>query len=256
MTGASAVPDSRSRSCRGTSRWSSGSRWSPSGSMRHPGRSPLPGRWPILRWTLPSSASAGPIRLTPSWVQPTSCSARTISRRLNGGPEMSTATVTKIGFVGLGNMGGNMAVRLLDAGYEVYGVERNRERAPSLLHESVRWCTTAREVAEAADIVFTSLPDDGVLDAVASAPDGLIAGLTAAKIWVDMSTVSPKVSRELAERVHALGAVMLDAPVSGSVPQVQAGTLTIMVGGDDAAYTRVEPILRERSEEHTSELQS
>jgi len=84
-----------------------------------------------------------------------------------------------------------------------------------------------------------------VLEAVASGPDGILVGLDADRIWVDMSTVSPRASRELAERVHALGAAMLDAPVSGSVPQVQAGTLTIMVGGDKDAYARVEPILRE-----------
>ena len=75
--------------------------------------------------------------------------------------------------------------------------------------------------------------------------DGILAGLAAEKIWVDMSTVSPRASRGLAERVRALGAAMLDAPVSGSVPQVQTGTLTIMVGGDKDAYARVEPLLRE-----------
>ena len=84
-----------------------------------------------------------------------------------------------------------------------------------------------------------------MLDAVASGPDGILAGLAAGQIWVDMSTVSPRASRELAERVTRAGASMLDAPVSGSVPQVQNGTLTIMVGGDDHAYARVEPVLRE-----------
>src|SRR5207244_4471878 len=104
---------------------------------------------------------------------------------------------------------------------------------------------TPRECAEAADVVLTCVPDDGVLDQVASGPEGILAGITAGKIWVDMSTVSPHASRELAERVRAHGATLLDAPVSGSVPQVQAGTLTIMVGGDAEAYARVEPILRE-----------
>jgi 3-hydroxyisobutyrate dehydrogenase-like beta-hydroxyacid dehydrogenase len=113
------------------------------------------------------------------------------------------------------------------------------------VHEGLEWRDTPREVAEAADIVFTSVPDDSVLELVASGPDGILTGLTAGKIWVDVSTVSPAASRELAERVRALGATMLDAPVSGSVPQVQSGTLTIMVGGDEQAYARVEPILRE-----------
>ena len=76
-------------------------------------------------------------------------------------------------------------------------------------------------------------------------PDGILAGLAADQIWVDMSTVSPRASRELAERVRSQGAALLDAPVSGSVPQVQSGTLTIMVGGDEHAYARVEPVLRE-----------
>ena len=83
------------------------------------------------------------------------------------------------------------------------------------------------------------------IETVASQPDGILAGLAPGKIWVDLSTVSPRVSRSIAERVSEQGATMLDAPVSGSVPQVQSGTLTIMVGGDERAYERVEPILRE-----------
>jgi 3-hydroxyisobutyrate dehydrogenase-like beta-hydroxyacid dehydrogenase len=142
-------------------------------------------------------------------------------------------------------MGGNMAARFLAAGYPVYGEEEHRAQADALVSEGLQWRDTPREVAEAADIVFTSVPDDGVLELVASGPDGILAGLAAEKVWVDMSTVSPAASRELSERVRALGATMLDAPVSGSVPQVQAGTLMIMVGGDEQAYARVEPILRE-----------
>ena len=157
----------------------------------------------------------------------------------------SPTTATKIGFVGLGRMGGTMAARLLTAGYPIYGEDRNRAQVEQLAHSGLRWRDTPREVAEAADVVFTSLPDDEVLEVVASGPDGILAGLAAGKIWVDMSTVSPRASRELAARVRELGASMLDAPVSGSVPQVQAGTLTIMVGGDEQAYAQVEPILRE-----------
>jgi 3-hydroxyisobutyrate dehydrogenase-like beta-hydroxyacid dehydrogenase len=158
---------------------------------------------------------------------------------------MPTTTATKIGFVGLGHMGGNMAVRFLAAGYTAYGESRHRGDADDLVHEGLHWRDTPREVAEAADVLITSLPDDAVLESVASGPDGILAGLSAEKIWVDMSTVSPRASRKLADRVRAVGAQMLDAPVSGSVPQVQAGTLTIMVGGDAQAYARVEPILRE-----------
>jgi 3-hydroxyisobutyrate dehydrogenase-like beta-hydroxyacid dehydrogenase len=154
-------------------------------------------------------------------------------------------TTTKIGFIGLGHMGGNMAARFLAAGYTVYGESADREEVEELVHKGLGWRDTPREVAESADVLFTSLPNDDVLESVASGPDGILAGLAEAKIWVDVSTVSPRASRQLAERVRTHGAAMLDAPVSGSVPQVQAGTLTIMVGGDEQAYERVEPLLHE-----------
>ena len=154
-------------------------------------------------------------------------------------------TTAKIGVVGLGHMGGNMAARFLAAGYTVYGESRDRGDADDLLHEGLEWREIPREVAEAADVVITSVPNDDVLESVASGSDGILAGLTESKIWIDMSTVSPRVSREVAKRVQDKGAAMLDAPVSGSVPQVQTGTLTIMVGGDEQAYAKVEPILRE-----------
>jgi 3-hydroxyisobutyrate dehydrogenase-like beta-hydroxyacid dehydrogenase len=158
---------------------------------------------------------------------------------------MSMRAASTLGFVGLGHMGGNMAARFLAAGYTVYGGSRNRLHAQDLVQQGLNWRDTPRQIAEAADVLFTSLPDDEILESVASGPDGILAGLAAPKIWVDVSTVSPRASRELATRVQARGAAMLDAPVSGSVPQVRAGTLTIMVGGDEAAYARVEPILRE-----------
>jgi len=153
--------------------------------------------------------------------------------------------VTALGFVGLGHMGGNMAVRFLGAGYTVYGETRHRGEVEDLEHEGLLWRDTPRQIAEAADVVLTSVPNDGALEDVASGPNGILAGLGEGKVWVDVSTVSPQVSRDLAERVRERGAAMLDAPVSGSVPQVQTGTLTIMVGGDENAYARVEPILRE-----------
>jgi 3-hydroxyisobutyrate dehydrogenase-like beta-hydroxyacid dehydrogenase len=150
----------------------------------------------------------------------------------------------KIGFVGLGHMGGNMASRYLSVGYPVWGEARSRDGLEHLLDEGLGWCDTPREVAQSADIVITSIPSDDVLREIASGDDGIVAGLQAGKVWVDMSTVSPKVSREVAENVRSSGALMLDAPVSGSVPQVQSGTLTIMVGGDKQAYDRVEGMLQ------------
>jgi 3-hydroxyisobutyrate dehydrogenase-like beta-hydroxyacid dehydrogenase len=151
---------------------------------------------------------------------------------------------TSIGFIGLGHMGGNMAERFLAAGHTVYGEERSRDGAQHLVDLGLQWRDTPREVAVASDVVFSSVPDDAALAAVADGPDGILAGLAPGKVWVDVSTVSPTASRELAKRVANAGATMLDAPVSGSVPQVQTGTLTIMVGGDEDAYRLVEPLLR------------
>ncbi len=151
-----------------------------------------------------------------------------------------------IGFIGLGKMGGNMAARYLAAGYTVYGQARNRQTAKWLIDQGLRWVDTPREIAEATDIVMTSLPDDDIVRSVAAGPNGLIAGLRNGKLWADLSTISPGASRELAAAVHAegRGAEMLDTPVSGSVPQVRAGTLTIMVGGNEEAYRLLEPVLR------------
>ena len=156
-----------------------------------------------------------------------------------------SASRASVGFVGLGHMGGNMAARFLAAGYPVFGAQRSREHAQQLIEQGLQWRDSPREVAEAAGVVFTSVPDDAALEDVASGPNGIVAGLGQGKAWVDVSTVSPQLSMELAGRARAQGASMLDAPVSGSVPQVQAGTLTIMVGGDEGAYREVEPLLRE-----------
>jgi 3-hydroxyisobutyrate dehydrogenase-like beta-hydroxyacid dehydrogenase len=150
-----------------------------------------------------------------------------------------------IGFVGLGAMGSRVAGRLLDAGHAVYGTNRTAAKADSLIERGLIWCATPREVAEAADVVFSMVTDDDALGAVTSGADGILAGLASGQVYVDMSTVSPDSSRELADRVRALGAEMLEAPVSGSVPAAEEGALLIMVGGPEEAFALVEPILRE-----------
>jgi 3-hydroxyisobutyrate dehydrogenase-like beta-hydroxyacid dehydrogenase len=153
--------------------------------------------------------------------------------------------MTTLGFVGLGAMGSRIAGRLLDAGNAVYGTNRTKAKAKALVDRGLRWCATPREVAAAADVVFSMVTDDSALDAITSGPDGILAELAEPKVYVDMSTVSPRASRQLAERVNALGAQMLDAPVSGSIPQAETGTLAIMVGGNAQAFETVEPLLRE-----------
>jgi 3-hydroxyisobutyrate dehydrogenase-like beta-hydroxyacid dehydrogenase len=154
--------------------------------------------------------------------------------------------IKTIGFIGLGHMGGNMAARYLDAGYTVYGEARHREGSEWLLEKGLRWADTPRDLAEATEIAFTSLPSDAAVESVASGPDGIIAGLGAGKVWADLSTITPRVSRDLAARVRdeGGGARMLDTPVAGSIPQVKSGTLTIVAGGDRDAYERIEPVLR------------
>ena len=158
--------------------------------------------------------------------------------------ESSQIETTKIGFVGLGHMGGNMAARFLDAGYAVYGTSQARDHASDIIDQGLQWRDTSREVAEAADVVCTSLPSDAVLDEVSSGSDGIVAGMDGDTIWVDLSTISPHEADALAARVSKHGGTMLSTPVSGSVPQVKSGTLTIMAGGDEDAYARVEPILK------------
>lgn len=152
-----------------------------------------------------------------------------------------TATV---GVVGLGVMGGHIAGRLLDSGYPVVGTNRTPERAAPLVERGLRWRDTPRQVAAAADVVLSSVADDAALEAVATGSDGILAGLRPGTVYADMSTVSPQFSQGLAQRVRRLGAEMLDAPVSGSAPQAEAGELTIMAGGDERAYERVLPVLR------------
>ena len=153
--------------------------------------------------------------------------------------------MTAIGFVGLGAMGGPIAGRLLASGHVVYATNRTPSKAEPLVHQGLIWCDSPREVAEQAEVVFSMVTDTAALEAVTRGPHGILAGVRPGSVYVDMSTVSPEASRELAARVHELDAVMLDAPVSGSVPAAQAGSLAIMVGGDRAAFARVEPLLRE-----------
>jgi len=153
--------------------------------------------------------------------------------------------MTAIGFVGLGAMGSRIAGRLLAAGHELYGTNRTAEKAASLIERGLAWRDTPRAVAKESDVVFSMVTDDAALEGIASGPDGLLAGLAVGKVWVDMSTVSPATSGGLAERARALGAAMLDAPVSGSVHEAEAGGLTIMVGGDEDAFAVVEPLLHE-----------
>ena len=153
--------------------------------------------------------------------------------------------MANLGYVGLGVMGGRMAARLLDKGHTVTGYNRTRSKAQGLLDRGMKWGDTPRAVAEAADVVFVMVTDSPALEALADGPDGLLAGIGPGKLIIDMSTVSPAVSRAVAARVRERGAEMLDSPVSGSVTTLEQGKLSMMVGGDRAAFDRARPLLED-----------
>lgn len=153
--------------------------------------------------------------------------------------------MANLGFIGLGTMGGQMVRRLLDKGHSVTGYNRTRSKAEWLIKGGMRWADSPRAVAEAADVVLSMVTDTKALASITSGPQGVLEGLRPGKVYVDISTVSPQASRDLAARVAAKGAVMLDAPVSGSVITLQQGQLSVMVGGPREAFERVKPILED-----------
>lgn len=159
------------------------------------------------------------------------------------GDDPMSATMPAIGFIGLGLMGGRMAARLLEAGYSLTVYNRTRERALALAERGAAVASTPQELASMVDVVMLSLADDAALDEVMRGPHGVLVGLRPSGTVIDLSTVSPRHSRALALEVQARGGAMLDTPVSGSTPQAEQGTLNILVGGDEEAYRRSEPIL-------------
>jgi 3-hydroxyisobutyrate dehydrogenase-like beta-hydroxyacid dehydrogenase len=151
--------------------------------------------------------------------------------------------MAKVGFVGLGAMGGHMVERLLSKGHVVTGYNRTRSKAEWLIEKGMQWSDSPRAVASAADYTLASVTDSGALQAIAEGDDGLLAGMNAGKIFIDLSTVSPEESRALAAKVRERGADMVDAPVSGSILTLQEGKLSVMVGGRKETFERVKPLL-------------
>jgi 3-hydroxyisobutyrate dehydrogenase-like beta-hydroxyacid dehydrogenase len=153
--------------------------------------------------------------------------------------------MANLGFIGLGVMGGQMVSRLLDKGHTVTGYNRTEAKAQWLLDKGMHWADSPRQVAAGADYTFAMVTNSAAINAVTNGPDGLIAGLGPGKVFIDISTVSPEVSRATAEKVRAKGADMLDAPVSGSVITLQEGKLSVMVGGRRETFERIKPILND-----------
>jgi 3-hydroxyisobutyrate dehydrogenase-like beta-hydroxyacid dehydrogenase len=151
--------------------------------------------------------------------------------------------MANLGFVGLGVMGSQMVKRLLDKGHTVTGYNRTRAKAQWLIDKGMRWADSPRAVAVSADVTFAMVTNAAAIAAVTDGLDGIVAGLSAGKLFIDMSTVSPEVSRATSTKVRAKGADMVDAPVSGSVITLQEGKLSVMVGGRKETFERVKPLL-------------
>jgi len=150
----------------------------------------------------------------------------------------------KIGFIGLGIMGGSMAYNTLQAGFDLTAHDIRRETATTHLEAGATWAETPRQVAEASDVVFTSLPGPTEVEAVALGEDGILEGMSEGKIYVDLSTNSPALVRRIYSIFAAKGIHVLDAPVSGGPAGARNRRLAIWVGGDEEVYRRCEPVLR------------
>jgi len=151
--------------------------------------------------------------------------------------------IERVGFAGLGAMGAGIAQRLLDAGYDLVGWNRTREKGEPLLDAGMGWAETPRELAASVDVLFTMLTNAAAVEAIADGPDGVLAGVRPGTVWADISTIAPDASVALAERVRGTGASFLDCPVSGSPATLAAGEMSVMVGGDRAAFEHVADVL-------------
>lgn len=151
--------------------------------------------------------------------------------------------MASVGFIGLGTMGAPMARNVLKGGHTLTVYDISEKAVSALVAAGATAARTPREVAEASDVVITSLPDAPDVEATADGPDGIVAGLRSGAIYVDMSTIDPETTRRIGARVAAKGATMIDSPVGKTVEHAVAGTSTLMIGGDPAAIEKARPVL-------------
>ena len=149
----------------------------------------------------------------------------------------------KVGFIGTGNMGNPMAANLIKAGHELTVHDLRREAATNLLEMGAEWAATPKDAVPGNEVVFTSLPVPRDVEAVVEGENGILEGAGEGSLYVDLSTNSPTVVRRLHQVCAARGVTMLDAPVSGGVYGAAAGTLAVMVGGDEGTFNRLKPTL-------------
>ena len=148
-----------------------------------------------------------------------------------------------IGFIGLGIMGRPMAENLREADYELVVYNRSEEKADEFVEGGGEKASSPREVAEKSDVVITMLPDSPQVEELVLGEDGVAAGMSEGKLYIDMSSIAPATSRQVHEVLQEKGVEALDAPVSGGQPAAESGELAIMVGGSDEAVERARPIL-------------
>ena len=149
-----------------------------------------------------------------------------------------------IGFVGLGAMGQVIVPRLMAAGHHVTGWNRSRERAKPLVSKGMHWADSPRLVAEVSELIFSIVTDGAAVKTVALGEDGVISGMKPGAVYIDMGTIAPDVTRAVSAEFASKGFVMLDAPLSGSPVTVEQGNASLMIGGDRAAFERLEPVIR------------
>src|SRR4051812_4088263 len=140
-------------------------------------------------------------------------------------------------------MGALIVPRLMAAGYKVTGWNRSQGKAEPLIAAGMAFAATPRAVGEASEIVFSIVTDAAAVKAVSLGPDGIVSGLRKGGIYIDMSTIDPDASRSVAAEFVKAGCVMLDGPISGSPVTVKAGQASVMIGGDEAAFERAQPVL-------------
>ncbi|MBL4748211.1 MAG: 2-hydroxy-3-oxopropionate reductase [Magnetovibrio sp.] len=150
--------------------------------------------------------------------------------------------MAKIGFIGLGIMGYPMATHLQNGGNALFVVKRNKPTPQDLLDGGAVECTSAKDVAEQADIIITMVPDTPDVESVLFGVDGVAEGLSAGKLVIDMSSISPTATKTFAAKINDLGCLYLDAPVSGGQVGAQNAALTIMIGGPKAAFDTAKPL--------------
>jgi 3-hydroxyisobutyrate dehydrogenase-like beta-hydroxyacid dehydrogenase len=150
----------------------------------------------------------------------------------------------KVGFVGLGAMGQVIVPRLMAAGYEVSGWNRSPERATPLIDAGMIWRDSPADVARDTDVTFSIVTDGNAVQTVALGEKGVLSGIGRNGVYIDMGTISPDITRKVGAEFQKRGVAMLDAPLSGSPVTVQQGNASLMIGGDQAAFERVEPVLR------------